>query len=130
MVCPGISSPQCPLLFPPRYQSMTPSSRIPHTCELEDPVRRSDMCLSPQGRQADSQLCLPWPWQPVHTPIPALEGLLSKGEQWDRETWSSWPRGADKQCLALCESFLGEAREAPSLQRHCLWGWGGGTGVR
>lgn len=94
---------------------MTPSLGAPHTCELEDPVKRSNMCLSPQEGQEDSQLYLPWPWQPVRTPSQPWECLLSKGEQWDRETWSSWPQGADMLCLALCESFLGKAREAPSL---------------
>lgn len=50
---------------------MTRSLGVPHACELQDPVRRPNMCLSPQGGQEDSQLYLPWSWQSVRTPIPA-----------------------------------------------------------
>ena len=126
VVCPGISSPKCPCS--PRCQSPSPSSQVPHTGELGDPVRRSDMRLSPQGRPADSQLSLPWPWQAVRTPPQPRERLLSRGEQWDRETWSGWPRGLTCDVLLSVSLSWGKPEKPPASKGTVSGGSEGGQG--
>lgn len=84
------------------------------------------MCLSPEGRPADSQLHLPWPWQAVRTPSQPRERLPSKGEQWDRETWSSRPRGLTCNVLLSVSLSWGKPEKPPASKGTVSGGGKGG----
>ena len=86
------------------------------------------MRLSPQGRPADSQLSLPWPWQAVRAPSQPREHLLSRGEQWDRETWSSWPRGLTCDVLLSVSLSWGKPKKPPASKGTVSGGSEGGQG--